>query len=84
MNEFNRLEVGPWIAFIKTVMRTYTFKRICGHTTRGKRKLVSLTRPCLDCMIDKMQFMTDEQKVIADREFNLLDSQVIKLGKETA
>ena len=32
-------------------MRTYTFKRECGHTVRGIRRAKSLARPCTDCIL---------------------------------
>ena len=32
-------------------MRTYTFKRECGHTVRGTNKAASLARPCNDCIL---------------------------------
>ena len=32
-------------------MRTYTFKRECGHTVGGTNKAKSLARPCNDCIL---------------------------------
>ena len=32
-------------------MRTYTFKRECGHTVRGIKRAKSLARPCTDCIL---------------------------------
>ena len=32
-------------------MRTYTFRRECGHTVRGTNKAKSLARPCNDCIL---------------------------------
>lgn len=59
-------------------MRTYTFKRKCGHSTRGKQKTLALARPCLYCLLTEMQDMTAEQKVFVEKQFNQLDIAIIQ------
>ncbi len=36
-------------------MRTYTFKRECGHTIRGTNKAKSLARPCNECVLEVLK-----------------------------
>ena len=39
-------------------MRTYTFKRECGHTVRGVRRAKSLSRPCTECIFEVLKFVS--------------------------